>query len=480
MKKTLSILVLLFAIILAVPAAWAETALGASQREESGVTCLAYFTGIGCPHCAKADPVVLQQLLQKHPSTIIIEFEIYKERNNAPLIELYNSRYGSGYGIPLAVFSKDNHVVGDTPIIGNINSIVTSLKNNSCPLPSSHVAFEALDLAKMPGKPKIWADGRILIKDTGSTANSRQLKKLLFRDYNIQSILSGLQYTEITPIAVELSGKTVSFKKAVRVEGWIFEWNDENTGATGFNEKFVSSEEQGTAVMPTLTLAKIVPLAVVDAINPCALAVLTLMLIAIVTYSPGDKKKILLAGLGFTFSVFVMYAFYGLVIINVFKSIQALAGVKLVLYEVIGFGAIALGLLNIKDFFHYKPGGFATEMPMSLRPTVKKITSGVTSPVGAVVVGALVTLFLLPCTIGPYLIAGGILSETPLTTTVPLLLVYNTIFVSPMIAITLAVYAGLTRIKNVKEWKDKNIRYIHLAAGLIILLLGITMVLGWV
>jgi len=480
MGKTLPVLLLLFAIILAVPVVWAEASLGPDQREESGVTCVTYFTGIGCPHCARADPVVLEQLLHKHQNTIIIEFEVYKQRNNAPLIELYNSRYGSGYGIPLAVFSKDNHITGDNPIISTIDQVVSGLKNNTCPLPNTGIAFEALDLAKMPGKPKIWADGRILIRDTGVTANSRQLKKLLFRDYNIHSILSQLQYSEITPLTVELSGKTVSFKKAVRVDGWIFEWNDENTGATGFNEKYASIQEQNTAVMPTLTLAKIVPLAVVDAINPCALAVLTLMLIAIVTYSPGNKKKILLAGLGFTFSVFVMYAFYGVVIINVFKSIQALAGIKLVLYEVIGLGAIALGVLNIKDFFRYKPGGFATEMPMSLRPTVKKITSSVTSPRGAVVVGALVTLFLLPCTIGPYLIAGGILSETPFMTTVSLLLVYNAIFVSPMIGITLTVYAGLTRIRNVKEWKDKNIRYIHLTAGLIILLLGITMVFGWV
>ena len=31
-------------------------------------------------------------------------------------------------------------------------------------------------------------------------------------------------------------------------------------------------------------------------------------------------------------------------------------------------------------FIRYKPGGFATEMPMFLRPTAKKVISGVTSP----------------------------------------------------------------------------------------------------
>jgi len=147
---------------------------------------------------------------------------------------------------------------------------------------------------------------------------------------------------------------------------------------------------------------------------------------------------------------------------------------------ILGAGAIVLGILNIKDFFRYKPGGLGTEMPMGLRPKVKKIISGITSPRGAFLVGAFVTVFLLPCTIGPYIIAGGILSALELIKTIPWLLIYNIIFVSPMVAITVIVYVGIANIENVSEWKDKNIRYLHLIAGAIILCLGIAMVFGWV
>ena len=48
--------------------------------------------------------------------------------------------------------------------------------------------------------------------------------------------------------------------------------------------------------MEGLTIAKIISLAIVDSINPCALAVLTLMLIAILTYNPKDKRNVLLIG----------------------------------------------------------------------------------------------------------------------------------------------------------------------------------------
>jgi len=204
------------------------------------------------------------------------------------------------------------------------------------------------------------------------------------------------------------------------------------------------------------------------------------MLIAIITYNPKNRKNIILAGTAFSLSVFVMYLFYGLVIIKFFQVVQALTSVRLLLYKILGGIAIILGILNIKDFFYYKPGGLGTEMPMFLRPKVKKIISGITSPKGAFTIGAFVTVFLLPCTIGPYVIAGGLLSAFELMMVVPWLLLYNFIFILPMLAITLVVYAGIKKVEDVSEWKDKNIKYLHLISGIIIFLLGLAMFMGWV
>ncbi|MBL7141876.1 GAP family protein [Patescibacteria group bacterium] len=228
------------------------------------------------------------------------------------------------------------------------------------------------------------------------------------------------------------------------------------------------------------TLTKILSLAAVDAINPCALAVLILMLITILTYNPENKKKVLLAGLAFVFSVFVMYLFYGLVIVKFFQLVQALTSIRLWLYKVLGVLAIVLGILNIRDFLRYKPGSFGTEMPMFLRPKVKKIISSITSPVGAFVVGAFVTIFLLPCTIGPYVICGGILSPLGLLKSLPWLLLYNLVFVLPMLVIIGIVYLSIAKVQDISDWKNKNIRYLHLIAGIIIFILGLAMVLGWV
>ena len=78
-----------------------------------------------------------------------------------------------------------------------------------------------------------------------------------------------------------------------------------------------------------------------------------------------------------------------------------------------------LGALNIKDYFAYKKGSFATEMPLWMRPQVKKVINKMTSPAGAFVIGFLVTLFLLPCTIGPYIVASGLLAELGIMKALP-------------------------------------------------------------
>jgi len=103
--------------------------------------------------------------------------------------------------------------------------------------------------------------------------------------------------------------------------------------------------------MTELNFPTIISLAAVDAVNPCAIAVLTLMLIAIMTYRPEKRRNVLLAGLAFTVSVYVMYFIYGLVIIRFFQVVQALTMVRLTLYKILGVAAIILGILNIKDFF---------------------------------------------------------------------------------------------------------------------------------
>ena len=138
-----------------------------------------------------------------------------------------------------------------------------------------------------------------------------------------------------------------------------------------------------------------------------------------------------------------------------------------------------LGALNVKDYFSYTPGGLATEMPMSMRPYVKLAINKITSATGAFIIGFLVTIFLLPCTIGPYIIASGLLANLGFIGALPWLLYYNLLFILPMIIIVGIVYWGFGKVEDVSGWKERNIRKLHLVAGILLFLVGFALLIGW-
>ncbi len=240
--------------------------------------------------------------------------------------------------------------------------------------------------------------------------------------------------------------------------------------------------------MADLTLIRIITLAAADAINPCAFAVMTMVLVSVLLANPEKKNRVLVGGMAFTLAVFIGYFFYGLIMVQLFKSfIEFTSNIYPYLTKGLAIFAILLGIFNIKDFIKYQPGGLATEMPLSLRPRVEQIIKSVTNPAGAFIAGIFVTLFLLPCTIGPYIIAtgslsnvanGNIFSLAALKLLIQWLFLYNLIFILPMLGITLIVYFGVSTTEKLSEWKERKIRYIHLITGLLLIGLGIAILTG--
>ncbi|RLJ07984.1 MAG: hypothetical protein DRP12_01395 [Candidatus Aenigmatarchaeota archaeon] len=176
-------------------------------------TCAVYFTGVGCPHCAKTDPFIFSQVLKKHPDLVIIEYEIYQQQENSVFLMQYADRYGTGLGIPLIIFSNKS-IIGDIPILENLEKTLEEVNGSPCPLLDGQVPFEEVE--DLPGSPKIWAGDRVLIR-TGEKPLGNY-KELLFSD------LSQLTATEIDPQPVPISGSWITFDHAVQLDGWVLEW----------------------------------------------------------------------------------------------------------------------------------------------------------------------------------------------------------------------------------------------------------------
>ncbi len=207
--------------------------------------------------------------------------------------------------------------------------------------------------------------------------------------------------------------------------------------------------------------------ALVDAINPCAFAVLILLLMAVGAVNKDSKKSLFASGLSFVVAVYISYFLMGLGILKALSLVSYAAWIKTALALL----ALILGLLNLKDFIAYKKFGFVMEVPFAWRDKLKALIKRARGPRSAFAVGLGVSLFLLPCTSGPYIVILGMLRTITLKGLI-YLLYYNFVFVLPMLVIVVVATLGYDLLK-LQKFREKNIRVFHLIEGLILIALAL-------
>ncbi len=230
MKSIIAISVAFLLVVLTSPQAYAQTGKD---------VCAVYFTYVGCPHCAYGDPAVLVDATGKYPGLVVIEYEFVLVPENSYVLYDYNEVYECGAGVPMIIFSKEKGIVGDTPILQNLEGMIKSGPND-CPLLGGYSAFRDVDIANLPGKPKIWTNDRILIKE-GDGGDNELLKELLTTE-NISAALEDAEFEVAEPEELLLSGSkfpqldvqgSVKFENAIKIGDWTFQWNGEDVHANG-------------------------------------------------------------------------------------------------------------------------------------------------------------------------------------------------------------------------------------------------------
>lgn len=242
---------------------------------------------------------------------------------------------------------------------------------------------------------------------------------------------------------------------------------DPQSVKSALEEKSKNSNLQEAQSEISIPMFLLIGAALADALNPCALAVLILLLATVMAAK--GKNSALISGLAFSFAIFSSYMMMGL---GLYKAITAFS-LPHYFSLAVAILAIIIGLANLKDVIWYGKV-FIMEVPLNWRPKMQEILKKVTGPVGALGAGYLVSLFLVPCASGPYIVLLGKLAEKVSTAkTIPLLILYNLVFVLPMIIITLAMYFGSTRMGKLEEWRKNNLRLLHaITAGLMLFIGG--------
>ncbi len=220
-------------------------------------------------------------------------------------------------------------------------------------------------------------------------------------------------------------------------------------------------------------LPLIVSTGLLDGINPCAFAVL-LFFIAFLFTLKRTRADIAKVGAVYITMIYLTYLGIGLGILQALVFTGAPH-----LMAKLGSGLlIGLGLVNIKDYFWYgrwfslSPSGRLHEASTAW---LRKATLPATA-----VGGFLVGLCTFPCSGGIYVATLGLLSaKATYWTGLGYLLLYNLMFVVPLILILLGV-SNRRAVGRLARWEASRKREVKLATGLVMIALGAVILIWFV
>jgi len=229
-----------------------------------------------------------------------------------------------------------------------------------------------------------------------------------------------------------------------------------------------------------LTLGVIIVAALIDSINPCVFGVL-IFLIAFMTSVFKSRVKMLIGGLLYTAVVYATYLILGFGILKITVS----TGFSGVVYLIAALIAIFAGVLEIKDYFWYGkwlslqmiPGGSKRIKHYTEKIAALEQKNPLLLMLATAALGVFVVLVELPCTGAPYFAVLGLLAEGMYDKAVPLLLLYNFIFVLPLLIVIIFAYFGATS-ERLEALRKEHRGIMRLGIGIFLLALGIYMLMN--
>lgn len=212
--------------------------------------------------------------------------------------------------------------------------------------------------------------------------------------------------------------------------------------------------------------------AVIDSINPCAIGVLVFLL-AYLTQLKVSRRALLLHGLTYLAAVFFTYLLAGAFLLPVIQQMRTFSvNSYLAIAAIIAF----FGILELKEFF--LPGktslvGIPSRYAQMIKERAQRMAGNhfVTFNLGV-----FVALVELPCTGAVYLAVLSIMALSGLTlSNMTMLVLYNIIFILPLVVILILFCRGMSA-EVIQHWREKNKPKMHLAIGLLLLVLAAWMV----
>lgn len=217
--------------------------------------------------------------------------------------------------------------------------------------------------------------------------------------------------------------------------------------------------------MQQFLIPTIVTAALADSINPCAFSVLLLTVTFLISLGK-TRKFVIKIGLIYVLGIFLSYLAIGLGMLQVLSILGVPRFMsKIGALILLGWGGLNLADLFIKDF------PIKLKIPDSVHGRIAKlIHKAAGAP--ALILGVLVGLSEFPCTGGPYLFILSLLhDQAKFWQGFWYLILYNIIFVAPLVAILW--FSSDPRLHDkVNNWRKDNNRKFEIISSIILIIMG--------
>ena len=244
-----------------------------------------------------------------------------------------------------------------------------------------------------------------------------------------------------------------SFKKLVskyQGKGAPAPWEKLNQEALEKGEKNIVERFKAWSLSAVLIAG------LVDGINPCAFATI-IFLVSYLTFMGKKTTEILLYGITFTFGVFIAYLLAGMGLMTFLHELNGFPiiakGIRLLMI----LFALSLGLISLYDYILFRRGQMAKwklQLPTAMKKKIHGIIrEHVRSNKGGLLatfgVGFVIAACQVVCTAQVYLPTIGYIMTIPQLKIHALfnLLLYNVMFIIPLVGVFVATFFGITSEK---------------------------------
>jgi cytochrome c biogenesis protein CcdA len=255
-------------------------------------------------------------------------------------------------------------------------------------------------------------------------------------------------------------------------------------------DKTIIGKKNLKQIYEKMSLPAVLFFGLIDGLNPCAFAVIVFFVSFLAVYGYG-RKEMVYVGSAYCLAVFICYVLLGL---GVFKAIYLLSGFHLLIkifYWLVAGLCFVFFVFSIYDLARYKKTGksegMLLQLPKPFKIAINKVfgkflrgknKAGILKmTLAAFVVGFLVSIIEAVCTGQVYVpVLTFIVKESGLKTKAFFyLLLYNIMFIMPLVAVFILSLAGY-KSKSFDGFLKKHLAMIKVILAFVFLLLGLMLV----